>query len=200
VKAVDQLLSEETPRADAARNVERLVAAARAAIAEGGTRVTAHEIARRAGVGIGTFYRRVESREALLLAVLGELLGDSVAYADRLLEHPDPWAAFRDFASTFVRIRAANVAVSEIVMGQCGFAPAGALEDICGRIEALVRRAQAAGVIRADLIWQDVPFLLAGVATAPTVLGLRAADRQWERNLHIVLDGMRTPTADPLPG
>jgi AcrR family transcriptional regulator len=74
--AVEALLDGGHPRADAQRNVERLVAAARTAIAEAGTGVTAHEIARRAGVGVGTFYRRAGSREALVAAVLAELIAD----------------------------------------------------------------------------------------------------------------------------
>lgn len=199
MQAVDQLLSGDTPRADAARNVERLVAAAREAIAQGGTQVTSHEIAARAGVGVGTFYRRVASREALLTAVMAEILGDVIAEADRLLESADPWTAFAGFAHYFVRMRAASVAVSEVVMGQCGFAPADVLEDLRGRIRTLVSRAQAAGGLREDLTWQDVPFLLAGVATVSSTLGLAATERQWERNLRVVLDGMRTPARGPLP-
>ncbi len=201
MNAVEQLLAgEERPRADAQRNVERLVAAARAAIAELGTEVTAHEIARRAGVGVGTFYRRVESREALVAAVLDELIGDALARADELLATADPWTAFCEFAAVFVRMRAGNVAVSEVVVGQCGFAPASALAALRDRIRALVERAQEAGAMRPDLPWQDVPFLLSSVATGATSLGLRAGDRQWERNLRIVLDGLRTPDPGPLPG
>jgi hypothetical protein len=52
----------------------------------------------------------------------------------------------------------------------------------------------------AVVAWQDVPFLLASVATGVTTLGLRATGQQWERNLRIILDGMRAPSPDPLPG
>jgi AcrR family transcriptional regulator len=198
--AVEKLVGGGHPRADAQRNVERLVAAARAALAEVGTGVTAHEIARRADVGIGTFYRRVESREALVAVVLGELIADAVAEADRLLGDGDPWAALSEFAVTFVRMRAANVAVSEAVVGQCGFAPEDALTELRERFRVLVERAQEAGSMRTDIAWQDVPFLLASVATDTTTLGLRASGEQWERNLRVILDGMRTPAPGPLPG
>jgi AcrR family transcriptional regulator len=201
VNAVEQLLAAENrPRADARRNVERLVAAARGALAELGTAVTAHEIARRAGVGVGTFYRRVESREALVGAVLAELIGDAVAEADALLATREPWDAFCAFAAVFVRMRAANVAVSEVVVGHCGFAPADALADLRDRLRLLVEGAQEAGAMRPDVAWQDMPFLLASVATGATSLALRAGDRQWERNLTIVLDGLRSPDPGPLPG
>lgn len=198
--AMEKLLEGGHPRADARRNVERLVTAAREALAEVGTGVTAHEIARRADVGIGTFYRRVESREALVAAVLAELIADAVAEADRLLDGTDPWTALCEFAVVFVQIRAANVAVSEAVVGQCGFAPEDALSQLRDRFRVLVERAQQAGSMRADIAWQDVPFLLASVATGTTTLGLRASGRQWERNLRIILDGIATPSPSPLPG
>ncbi|MGY2062210.1 TetR/AcrR family transcriptional regulator, partial [Nocardia gipuzkoensis] len=81
MSAVDRLLAEQTgqPRADARRNLERLVAAARAALSEVGVQVTTREIAERAGVGKGTFYRRISSREDLLRAVLEEVLAEIVA-------------------------------------------------------------------------------------------------------------------------
>jgi AcrR family transcriptional regulator len=198
--AVEALLDGGHPRADAQRNVERLVAAARTAIAEAGTGVTAHEIARRAGVGVGTFYRRAGSREALVAAVLAELIADAVAEADRLLGSTDPWAALCEFAAVFVRMRAANVAVSEAVVGQCGFAPDDALTDLRERLRVLVEHAQETGAMRTDIAWQDMPFLLASVATGTTTLGLRATGQQWERNLRIILDGMRAPSPGPLPG
>jgi AcrR family transcriptional regulator len=198
--AVEALLDGGHPRADAQRNVERLVAAARTAIAEAGTGVTAHEIARRAGVGVGTFYRRAGSREALVAAVLAELIADAVAEADRLLGGTDPWAALCEFAVVFVRMRAANVAVSEAVVGQCGFAPDDALTDLRERLRVLVEHAQESGAMRTDIAWQDMPFLLASVATGTTTLGLQATGLQWERNLRIILDGMRAPSPGPLPG
>ena len=162
--------------------------------------MTAHEIARRAGVGVGTFYRRVESREALVAAVLAELIGDAVAKADRLLDGADPWTALSEFAVVFVRMRAANVAVSEAVVGQCGFAPDDALADLRERLRVLVERAQAAGAMRADVTWADVPFLLSSVATGTTTLGLRATGQQWERNLRVILDGLRAASPGPIPG
>jgi AcrR family transcriptional regulator len=198
--AVDRLLEGGNPRADAQRNVERLVAAARTALAELGTGVTAHEIARRADVGIGTFYRRVESREALVAAVLAELIADAVAEADRLIDGADPWTALCEFAAVFVRMRAANVAVSEAVVGQCGFVPEDTLAQLRDRLRVLVERVQQAGEMRTDIAWQDVPFLLASVATGTTTLGLHATGLQWERNLRVILDGMRTSSPSPLPG
>jgi AcrR family transcriptional regulator len=200
--AIDRLLADEgrRPRADAQRNVVRLVSAARAAVAEVGVDVTAHEIAHRAGVGIGTFYRRVPSREALLEAVLAELLGDTVALADRALEDPDPWAGFCGFAAAFVRLRAASCGVNEALGDQCGLSLEPTLAQLRERIRRMVERAQAAGAIRPDVAWQDVPFLLAAVLPGDHTIGLHAGDQQWRRNLQVVLDGLCTTTPGPLPG
>ncbi|MFB9837059.1 SbtR family transcriptional regulator, partial [Actinoallomurus acaciae] len=68
-----------------------------------------------------------------------------------------------------------------------------AVAEVRDRLRRLVERAQAGGGMRADLPWTDVPFLLAGVATGPRTIGLRAEDGQWNRNLRIVLDGLSTP-------
>ncbi|GLW05918.1 TetR family transcriptional regulator [Microtetraspora sp. NBRC 13810] len=202
MSAVDRLLAGEgqRPRADARRNLERLVAAARAAVAEVGVEVTAHEIAQRAGVGIGTFYRRVSSRESLLESVLDEVLGEAVAAADQALGAADPWQGFHGFATAFVRLRAESCGVGEALGGACGPALDRALSEVRERIRLLVERAQAAGLMRPDVAWQDVAFLLAAVATGPSTIGLRAGDLQWSRNLQVVLDGLRTTAPSPLPG
>ncbi|RGA06267.1 TetR/AcrR family transcriptional regulator [Microbispora triticiradicis] len=201
--AVGALLAAEqgrTPRADARRNMERLVEAARAAVAETGVEVTAHEIARRAGVGIGTFYRRVSSREALLEAVLDEVFAEMADLAANAAADPDPWHGFETFAVSYVRLRAESCGIREAVGGACG----PNLDPVLGRIQEsvrlLVERAQEAGVMRSDVAWQDVPFLLAAVATGPRTLRLRAGDEQWGRNLRVVLDGLRAPRSQGLPG
>jgi AcrR family transcriptional regulator len=201
--AVDRLLAGDggrRPRADARRNVERLVAAAREAVAEIGVDVTAHEIAGRAGVGVGTFYRRVASREALLEAVLSEVLGEAVDRADEALADPDPWHGFCRFAAVFVRLHAENRGIGAALGGACGPGLDQALAELRERIRLLAGRAQGAAVMRTDVAWQDVPFLLAGVATGARTLGLDAGDEQWVRNLRIVLDGLRAAATGPLPG
>jgi len=192
--AVARLLALEPgqlPRADAQRNVRRLVAASRAAVAEVGVSVTAHEIARRAGLGIGTFYRRVPSREALLEAVLADLVDELVAAAGAGLADPDPWAGFTAFAATFAELRAASCGVNQALAGQRGLDLGPPMAELRTQLRLLVERAQLAGVLRADIDWADVPFVLGGVVTDEHTIGLQAADQQWRRNLRIVLDGLR---------
>ncbi|MGI5164148.1 TetR/AcrR family transcriptional regulator [Spirillospora sp. CA-253888] len=195
-RAVDRLLAGRRPRADARRNVERLVAAARAAAAEVGGEVTAHEIARRAGVGVGTFYRNAGSLEALLEAVLEEVIGEILAEADRSLADPDPWEGLCGFAAAYARLRNELCDINE-ALGDALGRSRGELRD---RFRLVVARAQDAGAMRPDVTWQDVAFLLVSVSTADHTLGLRAGERQRERNLRVVLDGLRAETRGELPG
>jgi len=204
--AVDQLLtggSGRRPRADARRNLERLVSAARVAITEVGVDVTAHEIARRAGVGIGTFYRRVPSRETLLEAVLIDMINDTTGRARLAMADPDPWHGFSTFAADLVRLHADSRGIANALGGRCGTALDQPLTALREEIRRLVERAQAACAMRTDVAWQDIPFMLIAAATGEQTLGLRAGTEQWRRNFRILLDGLRHehtgPTAD-MPG
>ncbi|MEV6768394.1 TetR/AcrR family transcriptional regulator [Nocardia sp. NPDC051030] len=195
MSAVDRLLSREPgtpPRADARRNLERLVTATRSAVADTGVTVTAQEIAQRAGVGKGTFYRRVPSLEILLQVVLEEVLEEAVAAADNALDNPDPWLGFTDFATIYVRLRAESCGVNE-ALGDIGAYDLDefitALQD---RLRRLVERAQTVGAMRADISWQDTAFVLAGAATDPRTIGVQATPDQWNRNLRLILDGLAT--------
>jgi AcrR family transcriptional regulator len=195
--AVERLLTMtgEQPRADARRNVRKLVEAAREAVAEVGVAVTAHEIARRAGVGIGTFYRRLPSREALLTAVFTDTLDELVAVARAALDAPDPWTGFVEFAESFARLRAASCGIRD-VLGDSALdldieTP---VAELRGLVEQVVSRAQRAGVLRADVVWQDVAFVLAATMTGDGVIGLPAPSDQWRRNLRVILAGLRART------
>ncbi|WP_143044298.1 TetR/AcrR family transcriptional regulator [Nonomuraea jiangxiensis] len=197
--AVEQLLDDGSgrrPRADARRNVERLVVAARQAAVVGGE-ITAHEIARRAGVGIGTFYRRVGTLEALLKAVLGEVLGEIVAKGEEGLANPDPWAGFTTFALSYIHLRNELCDVNKRLGDVLDHSRA----ELRDRIQLLVERAQQAGMMRTDVTWEDVAFLMVAASSAgPYTLGLHAGARQWDRNLHVILDGLRSPDPSALPG
>jgi AcrR family transcriptional regulator len=196
--AVERLLTMagEQPRADALRNVRKLVEAAREAVAEVGVAVTAHEIARRAGVGIGTFYRRLPSREALLTAVLTDTLDELVAGARAALDAPDPWAGFVVFAESYARLRADSCGIRD-VLGDCQVdlnveTPVAELRTL---LKQVVDRVQRAGVLRADVGCEDIAFLLAAAMTTTDTIGLHAPADQWRRNLRVILDGLHAPAS-----
>ncbi|MYW95464.1 TetR/AcrR family transcriptional regulator [Amycolatopsis rubida] len=197
--AVAALLAQGRPRADAQRNVERLVAATREALDELGLAVTTRDIAQRAGVGLGTLYRRVPSLDALLAAILTDTIDEMTDRAAHVLDAPDPWQGFAEFAETYVQLRASSCGLHDALSGR------GERLDLEPRVtrlqramRQLVQRAQQAGTLRADLGWRDVPFALATAIPPDHTIGLVPSDDQWRRNLRIILDGLRPPRS-PAP-
>jgi AcrR family transcriptional regulator len=191
--AVDALLAAGGTRlrADAQHNAEQLVAAARAALDEQGLHVTTRDIAQRAGVGLGTLYRRIPSLEALLTAILMDTLTEMIGLARQARDAQDPWTAFADFAEAYVRLRASSCALHDALSGSGTLNVGPHIDTLRQEIGHLVQRAQAAGVVRDDLDWRDIPFALASAIPADHTIGLTARPDQWRRNLGIILDGLR---------
>jgi AcrR family transcriptional regulator len=187
-------------RADAQRNVERLVAAARAALDEDGIDVTTRDIARRAGVGLGTLYRRIPSLTALLAAILIDTIDKMTELAVRARDADDPWLAFVDFAEAFVQLRASSCGLHAALSGP-GELDLGRHVDLLRQeVSRLIQHAQAAGAVRDDVDWQDIPFVLATAIPADHTIGLTAKPDQWRHNLGIILSGLRPPQDAPALG
>ncbi|GAA2856130.1 TetR/AcrR family transcriptional regulator [Pseudonocardia halophobica] len=190
-----------TLRADAERNRRALVAAARAVFGEQGLQAPIDEIARRAGVGNATLYRRFPSRRALVAAVFAERLADFARAAEEALAEPDPWTGFRAYVLTVLRMQAADRGLADLLTLSVPAEPE--LEALRGRVEAglaeLVDRAQRSGDLRADVTPEDLPLLL--MANAGLVhRTAEAAPHAWERLAAFLLDGLRAPAASaPAP-
>jgi AcrR family transcriptional regulator len=178
-------------RADARRNLVRLVQAAGEALDEVGVRASSHDIARRAGVGVGTFYRQVASLDELLTVIISRSLEELVAAADAALLDPDPWHGFTELAGTWARMCATSRGVHEAVQGHGELDLTPMLVRLRLRLHRLVRHTQRAGVLRADATWRDVASLLHGVRPADTMLGEPGQPDQWQRNLTVVLAGLK---------
>jgi AcrR family transcriptional regulator len=191
--AVDELLARvgSSRRADARRNAQRLVTAARAALAEGGLDVTTREVARRAGVGIGTLYRQIPDLDELLSAIVLDAIAEMTRDATVALEDPDPWSGFVHFAETFVHLRAASCGLHDALGADHDEAIDAEVARLRRAVGKLVRHAQDAGVLRSDIDWRDVPFALASAIPSERTIGIPAKQDQWKRNLAIILDGMR---------
>jgi AcrR family transcriptional regulator len=188
-------------RADAARNRARILEAARAAFAEGGLDVGVEEIARRAGVGKGTLYRRFPTKESLVLAIFDDRLADLERFAAAAAEEPDAWEALAGFLADAARLQADNQGFFEVVAAQGG----GVLTpELRGRFLAVLaaplRRAQEAHCVREDLVPADVTLLvrMLGATTRPLPDGQPMEDR-WRCYLGLLLDGLRPAAATPLP-
>jgi AcrR family transcriptional regulator len=181
-------LSARPKRADARRNYDKLVTAAREAFAEQGTDATLEEISKRAGVGIGTLYRHFPKREDLLEATyLGGV--EEICAAAAKSEDLPPWEALTGWLGEFVSFAATKRALAEEmftyldrdapVFRGCGGA-------IWTAGEPLLQRAQAAGEVRDDVDISDVTKMVSGIAS------LRTVERpQVERLVAIALDGLR---------
>jgi AcrR family transcriptional regulator len=184
-----QLLPPRPRRADAQRNYEKVLAAAREAFAEGGESTSLEEIARRAGVGIGTLYRNFPNRQALLEALYVDEVEEVCRAAAGLEEDADPWEALQTWFGSFVGYIATKRALAAELLNYLELdAP---LFQVCRRSlfeagEPLLKRAQDAGVVRPDVSIADVIQMVVGIAKIPT-----SEPGQVEHIVRVALDGLR---------
>jgi|SRR5215212_4025546 AcrR family transcriptional regulator len=186
-------------RADAERNRERILAAAAEMLAERGLDVSLDDIAMAAGVGVGTVYRRFTDKDALIDALFEEKTGRAVALARAALEIEDPWEGFATFFRGMCRMQAEDRGFKEALLSRDRGRErvAAARDTIAPLAIQLLQRAQAAGVVRADLGPYDVPLVHFCVGLIADRTRDVAPD-YWERILTLFLDGMaasgpRTP-------
>jgi AcrR family transcriptional regulator len=188
-------------RADAARNRARVLDAARSAFAEAGLDVGVEEIARRAGVGKGTLYRRFPTKEALVRAIFEDILDEIEHIVEAAEAEPDAWTAFTAYLSATARMQASNQGFYDVVAQRLG---AAALTDdqrerIIDTTTRMLKRAQEARVVRDDLVPEDVQLMLrmVGATTRPAPDGT-PMDDHWPRYLGLLLDAVRPESATPL--
>lgn len=187
-------------RRDAQANRERIVTAARAAFAADGIELPVEEIARRAGVGMGTLYRHFPAKEDLVDAVLEDAFEEFVSAAEQALAEEDAWEGLRGFLERVFALHAENRGLKDIIPTRAhGRARADAMR---ARMRPLVRRmverAQEQGTLRADFSPEDMPVVF---WTGSRVIEATAsvAPDFWRRHLGLLLDGMRADAATPLP-
>ncbi len=161
-----------TLRADAQRNLDALLGAAAECFAEQGVDASVDEIARRAGVGHGTVFRRFPTKDALLAAVLEARMAELAAATEAACDEPDARAAFDGFVRSMAEAYARNRSLVE-AMKRCEAAPS---KDVfVSAVERLVARAQDAGVLRRDVGAEDVLALIPTASAYPEIVldGLR---------------------------
>jgi AcrR family transcriptional regulator len=187
-------------RADAKRNLARIVEAAHDVFAEQGIDAPISAIAERAGVGVGTIFRRFPSKDELLVAVLlhrGEQLTAAMREA---LTAEEAGPAFRAFLQTGVEAQLEDRCFCDAI-GTDLLARSeleAVFDEVHGGLARLLRRAQKAGAIRGDVTAEDLLFVVHGVARTGLMLE-EVAPGAWRRQLGLALDGLRPEAATPLP-
>lgn len=179
-------------RADAVRNRAKVLEAARAAFAEHGTEAQMEDVARRAGVGVGTIYRHFPTKQALAEALIEGRFDDMIAFVRELVDQQgDPWAGlvscFEYCAGAQARDQAWAAALASMVGGMGAMGPREhQLVELLALQEQLIARAREAGVARDDLTAADMPALSCALASV-----VQAGGRDWRRYLDLMLDGLR---------
>jgi AcrR family transcriptional regulator len=183
-----QVATGSPKRADARRNRECVLAAAREAFAEGGESTALEQIARRAGVGIGTLYRHFPSRQALLEALYVNEL-EAVCRSAEPLDDADPWQSLNDWFERLIGYLTTKRALAHELLDYLD-ADAPLFRECRAALfaagEPLLKRAQDAGVVRADVEFSDVLHMVAGITKMPA-----SEPGQVEHVLRVALDGLR---------
>jgi AcrR family transcriptional regulator len=188
-----------TLRADAARNRQAIVEAARAVFAEQGLDAPLDEIAKRAGTGNATLYRRFPQRADLVAAVFADRMAEHVDAVEAGLADDDPWRGFASYIQAVGAMQARDHGIADLVTMNVS---APKIEELRARaydgLVRLVARAHDAGVLRADFTDQDVVLLLmANAGLVERAHGITA--EASARLIALLLDGLRAPAATAGP-
>lgn len=182
-------------RSDAAQNRERLLAAAHVVFAERGLSATLDDVARHAGVGVGTAYRHFPNKQALASEVLEGAMQQLAVDAEAALAIADPWAGFAGFFETVVASQARHRGLHHLSASD-GIASVEVQRRFEGAVVLLFKRAQQAAVVRADASPTDIGPMLVMLRT---VIDLSPPGKPelWRRYLALLLDGLRADGQRP---
>lgn len=190
---------ERVLRADARRNREAVIAAAKELFADQGLDAQMPDVAKAAKVGVGTVYRHFPTKEDLIAALATERFERLAEKAREGIEAEDPWEGLCDFIRFAAQLQADDRGLCEVmgsrpeVMNESAFAVG--LDALCDK---LVKRAQRSGDLRRDLAWEDIPMIACGLGRiTPAEMG--PATGRWPRLVEIILDGLRAPGSSKLP-
>lgn len=181
-------------RADARRNRARILAAARQIVATEGVAAQVNDVARHAGVGVGTVYRHFPTKEVLMSELVRECMTENLQLARDCLQVRDPWDGFATFVRTACRrmaedasVRRAWFATSADVMAHV----ADVDQELRQALTGLIERAQESEVLRPSFMVEDMPLVMRSLAGMLDALGLDPiTGDQWPRMVDVVLDGL----------
>lgn len=180
------------PRADARRNRERIIAAARSVFASSGPEAQIDDVAREAGVGVGTVYRHFPTKEALMVELVRQklrLCADNARVA--LTRQGDPFEVLTDLMHTNAQAAADDATMAQTLSGASARIWDQALDEqqqlLCATAE-LIARAQRAGSLRADIDADDVGMLMCAVCSTMAHASRRF---DWRRHLELTVEMLR---------
>ena len=182
-------------RADARRNREKIVDAARAAFAENGLETQMDDVARRAQVGVGTLYRHFPTKDALVRAMVHAHMERMALLGREVLASPgDPWDDFAGFLRTCSEKNLSDRALAQVMTTQPAeiFREAAEETGLVAVGAQLLDRAQRQGTARQDATVTDIPVVMCGLAAVLESWGEDAG----RRYMTLVLDGLRGCTQD----
>jgi AcrR family transcriptional regulator len=190
---------ERVLRADARRNQEAVVAAAKKLFADQGLDAQMPDVAKAAKVGVGTVYRHFPTKDELIAALAAERFERLAEKARESIAAEDAWEGLCDFIRFSARIQADDRGLCEVmgsrpeVMNDSALAVG--LDELC---DQLVKRAKRSGGLRKDLEWEDIPMIACGLGRiTPAEMG--PATGRWPRLVEIIIDGLRAPGSSKLP-
>jgi AcrR family transcriptional regulator len=187
-------------RADARRNRQAVLGAARERLAEDGLDGPIEDIARAAGVGVGTVYRHFPSKSALIAALVRDRFERMAERTEEALAEDDPWEAFCDLMRFCAELQIRDRALSQFVAEQPELGRGEAVDTGLADLTAkLIAKAQRSGGMREDAVVEDVPTLLCALGAVTTHAAGTMPELNWERYVEIMLDGLRAPGSNPLP-
>jgi AcrR family transcriptional regulator len=184
--------TERPLRSDARRNRERILSGARAVFAEYGSEAQMDDVARRAGVGVGTVYRHYPTKEALLVELVREKFKGFAVEARNALERDgEPFEVLADLMRSNAEALERDAGTQQVLAGageQIWIQAATEQSELLELTSQLVDRAQRAGTIRADATATDIGMLMCGVSAT---MAHPASGFDWRRHLDLVIDGLR---------
>jgi AcrR family transcriptional regulator len=174
--------------------------AARELFAQRGLDVTLNEIAKYAGVGVGTVYRRFPDRDALIDALFEERVEELVAISRAGLEDPDPWSGLITTIARLLEVQETDRALKELMLssGPAHERVGHVRERMSPIVAELIARAREAGALRADVVPRDFPLLQIMLGAVIDV-SRDSAPGLWRRYLEIMAQGMRAEPESPPP-
>ena len=178
-------------RKDAARNRELLIAAGREVFARRGIEASLDDVARQAGVGVGTAYRHFANKYELLSAIMTQSIDEFVLAVEATLDIEDPWTALVAFFEAGLAVQTRDRGLREVLLGAHDAETMTGVQDrLMGPIDTLLKRAKRARVVRKDIETSDLGMIITMICSIADLAGDDHAEL-WRRYLDLCLEGLK---------